>query len=268
MPLKDILEKIAARVPFNEWEAQVYGRTGYIRWQSIFHFYSLDCVKAGYLLKNNGIWSLTPEGEKAMKGGPEQLIQRANEAYKAWAKENRRPAKEEPEEEEEVITSEVNIELVESNARAGIVDFLKRKNPYEFQYIVAALLRSMGYHTPFIAERGPDGGMDIIAYLDPLGFKPPRVVVQVKHKPEATIPPGEIQSLIGALNKASDVGLFVTSGHFSKLARNVARTSSTHCELIDGSRFIELWTEHYERMPDEDKALLPLHAVWFLGPTE
>ncbi len=35
--------------------------------------------------------------------------------------------------------------------------------------MVAALLRAMGYYTPFISPRGKDGGVDILAYQDPIG---------------------------------------------------------------------------------------------------
>ncbi len=61
--------------------------------------------------------------------------------------------------------------MLESDAREGIRQFIASKSPYEFQDMVAALLRAMDYHTPFIAPKGKDGGIDIIAYLDPLGAK-------------------------------------------------------------------------------------------------
>jgi len=38
----------------------------------------------------------------------------------------------------------------------------------------------MGYHTPFIAPKGRDGGIDVEAYSDPLGTVAPRIIVQVK----------------------------------------------------------------------------------------
>lgn len=269
MPLKDILEKIPERVQFTEWEKEVYAKTGNIRWQSIFHFYSLDCVKAGYILKSDGVWSLTPEGEKAMKAGAEGLMENAGKAYRDWARTNRRSVKEEPTEEEgEVITPSVNLELMETNARQSIVDHIRRKNPYEFQDLVAALLRGMGYHTPVVAARGADGGVDIIAYNDPLGMTPPRIKVQVKHKPDTAVPPADVRALIGVSNRQGETGLFVTSGKFSTEATRVARESNNHCELIDLDRFITLWREFYSKMPDEDRALLPLHAVWFLGAVE
>jgi uncharacterized protein with gpF-like domain len=52
--------------------------------------------------------------------------------------------------------------------------------PYEFQELVADLLRAMGYHVAWIADAGKDGGIDIVAYNDPLGTRLPRIKVQVK----------------------------------------------------------------------------------------
>ena len=38
----------------------------------------------------------------------------------------------------------------------------------------------MNYHTSFITAKGKDGGIDIIAYQDPLGIQKPRIKVQVE----------------------------------------------------------------------------------------
>jgi predicted Mrr-cat superfamily restriction endonuclease len=54
-------------------------------------------------------------------------------------------------------------------------EWAKSKNAYEFQDLAAALLRGMGYYTPFVAPTGKDGGVDIIAYRDPLGTVSPRI---------------------------------------------------------------------------------------------
>lgn len=52
LPSKEVIEKIRERVEFTEWEKQVYEKTGYVRWESILHFYTIDAVKAGFLRKN------------------------------------------------------------------------------------------------------------------------------------------------------------------------------------------------------------------------
>src|ERR1044071_4972851 len=63
---KEVIAKIAENVPFNEYESQILEKTGYVRWRSVFHFYTIDCIKAGFIRKQKGTWYLTPEGEAAM----------------------------------------------------------------------------------------------------------------------------------------------------------------------------------------------------------
>jgi restriction system protein len=150
----------------------------------------------------------------------------------------------------------------------GIRQHILQKTPYEFQKMVSYLLEAMNYFIAHVAEKGPDGGIDIIAYSDPLGTKEPRLIVQVKHRPDDSVPAEDIQKLIGTMKRASDVGIFVTSGQFSKPAKNEARTSHKHIELIDFGRFIKLWQEHYLKMSDVQKNALPLRAIYFLGSNE
>lgn len=260
-----------------DWEKQVYEKTGYVRWESILHFYTIDAIKAGYLRKNKGVWYLTDEGEKAIKLGPLKLLETATRLYKTWAADNKenKPKKEKDIEEEPIEleehktqTQKANLDLLEEQAIAGIKDFIRSKNAYEFQDMVAALLRAMNYHTPFISPKGKDGGLDIIAYNDPLGATSPRLKVQVKHRPDASVPVDDIRSLTGLLNKDGDIGLFVTSGAFTSEAERSARVSHRHIRLLDIDNFIALWQEFYTKMTDDDKNMLPLHSIYFLGSNE
>lgn len=271
---KDIVEKIRETVQFNEYESHRYEKTGYIRWESILHFYTIDCMKAGYLRKKQGMWILTPEGEQAIKLGPEELLDSATRLYRVWdAKRKKEKGKDEDSEDNDIEgdtgqAQKAKLSQYEENANTGLRDFIINKNPYEFQDIVAALLEGMGYHISEIAAKGPDQGVDIIAYTDPLGTKQPRIIVQVKHKPNDNVSSDEIQKLSGTLKRSSDVGIFVTSGTFSKPAVKEARNSREHIELINFDRLITLWVEYYEKLTDEQKNMLPLHPIYFLGSND
>jgi restriction system protein len=273
---KQVIDKIRQTVKLTDWEMKVYEKTGYIRWESILHFYTIDCIKAGFLRKNKGVWYLTEEGEKAIKLGPVMLFETASQLYKEWAADNKDKPKKGKEAEEETPeleenktqTQKANLDLLEEQAISGIKEFIKSKNAYEFQDMVAALLRAMNYHTPFISPKGKDGGLDIIAYNDPLGATSPRLKVQVKHRPEATVPVDDIRSLTGLLNKDGDIGLFVTSGYFTSESERSARESHRHIRLLDIDNFITLWQEFYNKMTDDDKNKLPLHSIYFLGSNE
>lgn len=269
---KEIIEKIRSRVSFTDWELEVYQKTGYVRWESMLHFFSVDCTKAGFLHKSKGIWYLTPEGEDAMKLGPLPMLNAATAAYRKWEAENKKgepagPSLPEEEHNQEEIQS-INIEQLQEQSLSGIKEFINRKNPYEFQDFIAALLRAMGYHTPFVSPKGKDGGIDIVAYQDPLGIQKPRIKVQVKHYAQTPIAADAIRSLKGLLNNGEEVGLFVTSGRFTTEAERFARESNVHIKLIDGDELIGLWQQFYEQMNDEDKSLLPLYRIYFLAPAE
>ena len=72
---------------------------------------------------------------------------------------------------------------------------------------------------------------------------------------------------MGLLQKDGDVGMFVSSGGFTPDAKTTARTAQVHVELVTLDRFIALWQEFYQKLSDEDKALLPLVPIFFYAPT-
>ena len=64
------------------------------------------------------------------------------------------------------------------------------------------------------------------------------------------------------------VGIIVSTGGFSPDALSEIRRASKHIEAIDLERFIDMWEEHYNKLSDEDKDLLPLRNISFLAPEE
>lgn len=60
---KQVLEEVEKRVQLGDWEKHRYEKSGYIRWRSVLHFYTIDLIKAGFLIKKKGIWFRTPEGD-------------------------------------------------------------------------------------------------------------------------------------------------------------------------------------------------------------
>ena len=266
---REVIDEVQKRVNLDEWAKERYEKTGYIRWNSILHFYSIDCIKAGFLVKKKGIWFLTPEGEEALKLGEIGLLNEATKKYKEWKLKKDLATEQNLIEEQSNGVAEREQELaideIEQLALDGIRKAINTKNPYEFQDLAAALLRAMGYFTPFVAPRGKDGGVDIVAYRDPLGTQAPRIKIQIKHR-ESTTPVQDVRQLMGLLQKDGDVGIFFSSGGFTPDAKATARSSHVHVELIDLERFINLWQEFYEKLTDEDKAMLPLLPIYFIAP--
>jgi restriction system protein len=267
--IKDLLNAVEPKLGLNDYELGTYPKSGYVRWRAIVHFYSIDCLKAGYITKSGGRWKLTKAGEDALKQKPAEFILGAIRKYREWK--SSQPVAQEPEQTaedtEEAIVRQTAYEQAIEQSREEIEDRINSLGPYEFQKLVAELLVGMGYFVTQIAEPGRDGGIDITAYRDPLGISVPRVRVQVKHR-EQKIDVKEVREFQSVLRNESDIGLIVSSGGFTGGAQTEVRLSPKHIEMIDSDRLIDLWEQHYDKIRESGKALLPLVKLSFLAPAE
>lgn len=275
LPLREVKKAVASKVTFDENDLARYEKTGYVRWESVLHFYSIDAVKAGFIRKAGGRWHITDEGREALRLPAQELLGEAMRRYRLWKAEQPDdpaaatidPTTAVPDEAVMATERSFVLEKAEGDARGEIEDFVTALGPYEFQERVAALLRGMGYSTPFVASPGPDGGTDIIAYPDPLGAKTPHVRVQVKHRPSQKSSREEIAALRGIVRQDGEIGLFVSTGGFTNQAMNEARNGAVHIQLMDLEGFLDGWLAIYEKLDEEDRALLRLRRVYFLAPS-
>lgn len=263
MRYSDICKVIDETCDFSEHEKE-NTKSGYPRWKVYLQFFSIEMSVVGYIVRNKGIWHLTDDGSKALKQSPNDFFITFHTAYREYIKKQKMDKANLDDNIEDINIIPNEIEDLQGRANAGIINYIIQKNPFEFQDLVAALLRAMGYYTPFIAPKGKDGGIDIIAYQDPLGTSQPQLKVQVKHYPTSSISVDVVRSLIGVLVKDGEVGLLVTSGQFTSEAKREARSSHRILRLIDIDEFIQLWITYFDRMSEEDKALLPITPIYFL----
>lgn len=260
---------VSATCQFSQWENEPVN--GAPRWRTFLSFYSTQYAVAGLISKARGSWYLTDDGAAALAGGASDesraaiLFDKATESYRQSraGQEVSAPTVDPP---AELASPGVVLEDVQSLAADGFSSFIASLNAYEFQDLVAALLRSMGYFTPFVAPKGRDGGIDVLAFRDPLGATSPRLKVQVKHYPSTPVGVEVVRQLAGLLTKDGDAGVVVTSGTFTAEALREARSSHRHIRLIDGGELVSLWLEHYAGMADADKALMPVVPVFFVSP--
>lgn len=127
---------------------------------------------------------------------------------------------------------------------------------------VAHVLNAMGYRTR-VSPPGADGGIDIIAHKDELGFEPPIIKVQVKSGAGKVGQP-DVSSLIGTLSPGEH-GLMVALGGFTPQAASLTRTKP-NLRLIDGDELVELVLSHYDSFDSRYKGLLPLKKVYVPDP--
>jgi restriction system protein len=262
---KEVLATLAGELPPTEYERADYPSSpGVRRFEYIARFSSIPLVKAGWLIKSGGTWTATAAGIAALEEFPEpiQLKRAADAKYREWAA-ARPPEDEVLETTEQEQISRITLEKAEENAWDEVTRYLGSIPPYDLQEIVAGLLRAMGNHVSYNAPPGPDQGIDLIAHTDPLGLQTPRIKVQVKRRQDR-IPVDEVRSFLAILGE-SDAGIFLSTGGFTSEAEREARTQERRkLILIDVRRLFDLWIEHYSRIPDAQRRLLPIKPIYYL----
>jgi restriction system protein len=143
-------------------------------------------------------------------------------------------------------------------AQEGVEDFviksLKNGMSHEqFEHFVAELLRCMGYYVRVTRHKG-DGGVDVIAHKDELGFEG-IIKVQCKHTMSSIGGP-DVQQLLGTI-EPGEKALFVTLGDYTSDAVRIQRGKS-QLRLIGGSDLVNLIFTHYDKFEPRIKTLLPL----------
>jgi restriction system protein len=278
VPAKEVLQRLEQVVPPTEFEKGSLPKHPNIRrFGNAARFATIGPVRAGWLVKTKGRWYLTEDGKKAYRRihDPAEFAREAARLYHEWRRTRELPdalVELSPEAAaqilEEMPSKEADmLEEAEEAAWAQIEEFVQGMNPYDLQKLVAALLRAMGYHVSWSAPPGPDKGIDILAHNDPLGTSAPRIKVQVKRRADKVNVDG-LRAFMALLGE-QDVGIFVSTGGFTSDAESEARTKETRkLTLVDLEKLVDLWVQHYDKVAESDKRLLPLKPVYHLAPSE
>lgn len=253
MPARELLAFLPEMTELNEYERGFTPATNTPRYERMVRLATIPLVKAGWMVKSNkGRWFITDEGRQAAR-----RYSNARELYREALRlfeETRQSAP----------SYTMAVEEAEEKAWEQIHKFLLETRRTEFRFLVADLLRAMGYHVAWVAPPEKDHGqIDLVANADPIGTRGPRILVQVKHKGQPVTQEGvtTFLSLLGA----NDYGLFISSGGFTAEVMDEIQTDPTlRTTLLDLETFFDLWIEHYEKLGPEAKHRFPLKKIYFL----
>lgn len=164
---------------------------------------------------------------------------------------------------DQVTDDDTTTVAVSQQAEVTTSDFVIRRimammNGYEFEEFVAHLLECMGY-TARVTQRSGDGGVDVIAHTDALGFQPPIIKVQCKRKTSQT-PRMDVDQLLGTLGEG-EYGLYINLGSYSRSSVELERNRAK-LRLIDGEQFVEMVLQHYPKMSPRFRGLIPLKQIY------
>jgi restriction system protein len=215
-------------------------------------------MKAGLLEKTErGLYKITNEGVKALKSGAEintefllknyKLFRNFKEKVKKDASENKTVNANETILESDDPYAKLNNAIVEYNRELmnDMLDKLCEMTPVNFERFVCKFMELLGYGAGEVTQPTRDGGIDGVVKEDKLGLH--KIYLQAKrYARDNSVTPKDVQAFIGAMSSTATGGVFITTGTFSKDARENVKSpnSGKTVILIDGKDLVRLMKEN------------------------
>jgi len=161
---RDIYAEIESKLPLDAFDKETMKGSGLPRWRATLHFHSVAATKAGLLVKSDGRWRVTDEGQKLVTLPDYELKRLMRSRYREWRWSHQKiktgAGIANAVDETPPLDTSVLFEDAKEKARDEIDTYLDTLSGYEFQNLVAALLEGMGYATSTVSKPGSDGGTD------------------------------------------------------------------------------------------------------------
>lgn len=207
-------------------------------------------------LKNYGIivnsarsvWSITSEYASGLTVSAKEIVAyivQKNAQKREMAK-NNEMQNNQAEKPEDDIASNDEVEFPDEVKpwRQQLANVLQNMDPYGFERLSQRLLRECGFIQVSVTKKSGDGGIDGIGKLKINGIVSFNVAFQCKRY-KGLVSSGDIRDFRGSLTTDIEKGIFITTGSFSKAAKDEATTpGKKQIDLIDGEEFISKLAEY------------------------
>lgn len=200
-------------------------------------------LKAFGLLENSsrGVWALTLKGKdvSAVDSREVERFVRGLRKTKKTTSTQHPSGTEAPEAEQDYVATVVANEILDEAWRDELLSVLLDLPPAAFERLCQRLLRESGFVEVRVTGQSGDGGIDgvgIVRLGGLLGFP---VLFQCKRY-RGSVGAGAIRDFRGAMIGRADRGLVLTTGTFSREARQEAtRDGAPPIDLVDGEQLLD-----------------------------
>lgn len=234
----NVIEQIIESLGITEEELEEATSNGQSRIRNQIQWARFYLFKAG-LIDNaqRGIWRLTNEGLE--KNLSDEDVYTLFKGVQESVKKSPTLTPKKPELKFEETTTE------DEEHSVGLLTLIQNLPATGFEKLCKRLLTEIGINDIIITGGSGDQGIDgkgIVKLNDVVSLN---IVFQCKRYKE-TVSPHHVRDFRGAMQGRGEKGLIITTGRFTKEAKNEAsRDGVTPIELIDGDRLVELFEKHH-----------------------
>lgn len=128
--------------------------------------------------------------------------------------------------------------------KVKLIEILHNMDPWGFERLAQRLLRECGFTQVQVTKKTGDGGIDGTGKLKINGIFSFNVAFQCKRY-KGSVSAGDIRDFRGSLATNIEKGVFITTGSFTKAARDEAsEQGKQQIDLIDGDEFMNKLAEY------------------------
>ncbi|WP_228236978.1 restriction endonuclease [Allomuricauda sp. M10] len=122
-----------------------------------------------------------------------------------------------------------------------LIEKIQSMDPFQFEFLVAELLRKIGYENVEVTKRSGDKGIDVIGNLTVGGLTNVKTVIQVKRYKTGNNLSGKYITQLRGSAEVDQRGLIITTSDFTKDAQNEAKAiNKMPVALVNGQKLIDL----------------------------
>lgn len=238
----NVIEQIIEQLGITDEELEEPTSNGQSRIRNQIQWARFYLFKAG-LIDNaqRGIWRLTNEGlEKSLSDDDVYTL------FKGVQEGVKKSPTVSPKKTDEIFEEKFEETATEDEEHSiGLINIIQNLPSAGFEKLCKRLLTEIGINDIIITGGSGDQGIDgkgIVKLNDVVSLN---IVFQCKRYKE-TVSPHHVRDFRGAMQGRGEKGLIITTGRFTKEAKNEAnRDGVTPIELIDGDRLVELFEKNH-----------------------
>jgi restriction system protein len=166
---------------------------------------------------------------------------------------------------DENASGDIDLEQIARDQIARLI--CSKFSGHGLETLVEAILNAQGF-TTYHTNKGADGGIDILAAPDILGFGQPRICVQVKSQ-DSPLERPVLDQLVGTMQHVgADQGLLVCWGGFKKTIMAEVPRLFFKVRMWDQNNLIDHFLTNYDRLDEDLRAEIPLKRIWTVASAE
>ncbi|RZJ48025.1 MAG: hypothetical protein EOO44_21655 [Flavobacterium sp.] len=145
-----------------------------------------------------------------------------------------------------------------------LIEKIQEMDPFQFEFLVAELLRKIGYENVDVTKRSGDKGIDVIGNLTVGGLTSVKTVIQVKRYKTGNNISGKYITQLRGSAEVDQRGLIITTSDFTKDARDESKAiNKMPVALVNGQKLIDLLFQYKVGVKEDIVSVFSINSELF-----